>query len=200
MERCGIRPVAIGAMTMLLVGGAVFLWPNPFGFNLAWGLFIGLGTRCLTMVYGAHVARLCFPRSVGLVSGVLTAAAVVGQFALLPLWTAAMTRYGWQAPIIGCGLLTIAAMGLNWIWMGEAEDRRQDRQGRKVPQQPLFLVVGEVVIDLLRYMRRRPFWILVLLFLICGATTSDIMWSHFTPVFVDSGINVDFASFVLALV
>jgi hypothetical protein len=136
----------------------------------------------------------------GLVSGVLTAAAVVGQFALLPLWTAAMTRYGWQAPIIGCGLLTIAATGLNWLWMGEAEDRRQDRQGRKVPQQPLFLVVGEVVIDLLRYMRRRPFWILVLLSLICGAKTNGIMWSHFTPAAVDCGITVEAASFVLALI
>jgi predicted MFS family arabinose efflux permease len=200
MDRYGIRPVAIGAMTLLLVGSAVCLWPNPLGFNLAWGLLIGLGTGCLTMAYGAHVARLWFPRSVGLVSGVLTAAAVVGQFALLPLWTAAMTRYGWQAPIIGCRLLTIAAMGLNWLWMGEAEDRRQDRQGRKVPQQPLFLVVGEVVINLFRYMRRRPFWILVLLFLICGATTNGIMWSHFTPAVVDCGINVEFASFVLALV
>ena len=84
--------------------------------------------------------------------------------------------------------------------MGEAEDRRQDRQGRKVPQQPLFLVVGEVVIDLLRYMRRRPFWILVLLFLICGATTNGIMWSHFTPAAVDCGITVEAASFVLALI
>ena len=200
MDRYGIRPVAIGAMTLLLVGSAVCLWPNPLGFNLAWGLLIGLGTGCLTMAYGAHVARLWFPRSVRLVSGVLTAAAVVGQFALLPLWTAAMTCYGWQAPIIGCGLLTIAATGLNWIWMGEAEDRRQDRQGRKVPQQPLFLVVGEVVIDLLRYMRRRPFWILVLLFLICGATTNGIMWSHFTPAAVDCGITVEAASFVLALI
>ncbi|HCD21618.1 MAG TPA: MFS transporter, partial [Alphaproteobacteria bacterium] len=76
MDRYGIRPVAIGAMTLLLVGSAVCLWPNPLGFNLAWGLLIGLGTGCLTMAYGAHVARLWFPRSVGLVSGVLTAAAV----------------------------------------------------------------------------------------------------------------------------
>ena len=35
MDRYGIRPVAIGAMTLLLVGSAVCLWPNPLGFNLA---------------------------------------------------------------------------------------------------------------------------------------------------------------------
>ena len=212
MDRYSIRTVSIAAMILLLAGSAVCLWPSPLGFNSAWGLLVGLGTGCLTMAYGAHVARLWFPRSVGTVSGVLTAAAVVGQFALLPLWTAAMTRFGWQAPIIGCGVLTVTAIMLNWMWMEEPKVRHQDRRGpsHASPDRPnpegaaetpaLFLAFGEVVIDLLHFMRRRPFWILVLLFLICGATTNGIMWSHFTPAVVDCGINVEFASFVLALV
>ena len=61
----------------------------------------------------------------------LAAGVVVGQFALLPLWTTAVIRYKRQAPIIGCEVLTIAAMGLNWRWKREAKGRRQDRRDRK---------------------------------------------------------------------
>ena len=197
MDRYGIKPVSIAAMLLLLVGSAVCLWPSVTGFNFAWGFLVGLGTGCLTMAYGAHVARLWFPRSVGTVSGVLTAAAVVGQFALLPLWTAAMTRYGWQAPIMGCSALTIAAIVLNWIWMKEPDDHQLDQV---TARSSLFLAIADVIIRLFQFMQHRTFWILVLLFLICGATTNGIMWSHFTPAVVDCGINVEFASFVLALV
>ncbi|MDB3891790.1 MFS transporter [Alphaproteobacteria bacterium] len=197
MHRYGIKPVSIAAMLLLLMGSGICLWPSAVGFNFAWGLLVGLGTGCLTMAYGAHVARLWFPHSVGTVSGVFTAAAVVGQFALLPLWTVALTRYGWQAPIVGCSALTVVAIIVNWMWMREPEDR-QSEVTDKLPS--LFLSIGDVIVDLLTFMRRRPFWILVLLFLICGATTNGIMWSHFTPAAVDCGINVEFASLVLALV
>ena len=202
MDRYGIRPVSIAAMLLLLLGSLICLWPNAVGFNLAWGLLIGLGTGCLTMAYGAYIARLWFPRAIGTVSGALTAAAVVGQFALLPLWTWLMSRYGWQAPIIGCATLTMAAIAANLRWMREErmyEEGAVETDRPDAPQ-PLAVAVGDVVMDLLHFMRSRPFWILVLLFLICGATTNGIMWSHFTPAVVDCGITVEVASFVLALV
>jgi predicted MFS family arabinose efflux permease len=207
MDRYGIRLVSIAAMLLLLIGSLVCLWPNAVGFNLAWGLLIGLGTGCLTMAYGAYIARLWFPRAIGTVSGALTAAAVVGQFALLPLWTWLMARYGWQAPIIGCATLTMAAIAANLIWMREEGMHEQGMHeegavetGRPDAPPPLAAAVGDVVVNLLRFMRSRPFWILVLLFLICGATTNGIMWSHFTPAVVDCGITVEMASIVLALI
>jgi hypothetical protein len=111
------------------------------------------------MAYGAYIARLWFPRAIGTVSGALTAAAVVGQFALLPLWTWLMARYGWQAPIIGCATLTMAAIAANLIWMREEGMREEGMHeqgmheegavetGRPDAPPPLAAAVGDVVVE-----------------------------------------------------
>lgn len=49
-------------------------------------------------------------------------------------------------------------------------------------------------------MKSRIFWILALLFVICGATTNGILWSHFTMAAMICGLTVTAASSVLLLI
>ena len=114
MARLGIRRVTQIALTLLIAGSALCALGNVWLFNIAWGLVVGGATGALTMAYGAFVARLWFEHT-GTVTGVLTAAAVLGQFALLPGWAWLAGVFGWQAALVGAaGLaaLTIAAHAL----------------------------------------------------------------------------------------
>jgi predicted MFS family arabinose efflux permease len=195
MRRFGIQQISIAALILLLVGSAVCLIPNIMLFNLAWGILIGVGTGSLTTAYGAFLARQYFPTQIGFVTGIMTAASVVGQFALLPLWAEAMTHFGWRAPIFGAGLLTLLAVILNIRFM-PAKTARQSSDGAE----RLIDGLERLIQVFLAALTNKIFWTLVLLFIICGATTNGIMWSHFTPAANDCGISITSASSALLLV
>lgn len=195
MERYGVRNVSIAALCFLITGSAVCLIPNIGLFNVAWGLLVGFGTGLLTMAYGAYVARRWFKDKIGIVTGILTASAVVGQFALLPLWSILADSFGWRAPLFGCSALSFMAILAVIVFVHDKPSPETDAVTK-----PFENGLYKVIEVLLLSMRSRAFWILVLLFLICGATTNGIMWSHFTPAAVDCGIDVTFASSILFLI
>lgn len=195
MERYGVRHVSITALCLLIVGSAVCLIPNIGLFNVAWGLLVGFGTGLLTMAYGAYVARRWFKEKIGIVTGVLTASAVVGQFALLPLWSALADIFGWRAPLFGCAILSFLAILAVIVFVHDKPSPEMAAVNR-----PFEDGLYRVIETLLLSMRSPAFWVLVLLFLICGATTNGIMWSHFTPAAVDCGIDVTVASSILFLI
>jgi predicted MFS family arabinose efflux permease len=196
MEKYGVRNVSVAALMVLVAGSFMCLMSNALIFTLSWGFLVGLGSGCLTMAYGALVARTWFPDAQGTVAGILTASAVFGQFALLPVWAEAITLYGWRAPLIGCGLLAFVAILVNYWFLsaerlGKHEDNFSNITNRSVINvfSTLFSVMGH-----------RTFWILVALFLVCGATTNGLMWSHFTLASSDAGISATSASIVLLLI
>ena len=195
MRRYGIQQTSIAALILLLVGSALCLIPNIMLFNLAWGILIGVGTGSLTMAYGAFLARQYFPSQIGFVTGIMTAASVVGQFALLPLWAEAMGYFGWRAPIFGAGLLTLLAIILNIKFM-PAKTAQQSNNGAD----RLMSGLEKLMRVFIAALTNKIFWTLVLLFIICGATTNGIMWSHFTPAANDCGISITSASSALLLV
>lgn len=86
MDRYGIKNITYLALFLLAAGASIALIPNPIVFNFAWGVLVGSGTGMLTMAYGAYIAQRYFRENQGLPVGIMTASAVVGQFALLPLW------------------------------------------------------------------------------------------------------------------
>jgi len=197
MQNFGIRRIAVFALGLLIVGSFIAVLPNLFVFNLSWGLLIGIGTGTLTMAYGALIARTWFPEKLGVIAGILTASAVFGQFALLPVWSEVALVYGWRAPLIGSAGIAAIAMIVNLIWMQNqplSEERNTLNLGDKAR---LFLNVFPIFISA---MKTAPFWVLVFIFAICGATTNGLLWSHFTPAINDAGIAVTVASNILFLI
>lgn len=197
MQKYGVRRVSTIALCMLGAGCLIATIPNVVLFNVSWGLLVGLGTGSLTMAYGALVARTWFCRNQGTVAGILTASAVVGQFALLPMWAEAAAAFGWRAPLIGCALVAAVALAVNFALMGD-EQRLCSHQ--PVVQAARGRRMTSVLSVLVQAARTQPFWIMIGVFAICGATTNGLMWSHFTPAANDHGITPTAASTVLFMV
>ncbi|MGX9920436.1 MFS transporter [Streptomyces sp. NPDC002248] len=182
-RRTGLRPVAVVGLA-LAAGGALGCVPEPLGpvrFALCWGGGVGLGCGAVSTAFAADFAQRRFRTRRGLVTGVLTSAAVLGQFGLLPL-LAPLASEGACGPL----LYALAALGLAGALLallGLGPDTRPVG-GRQ------------------RYggLARRPaLWLLAALFAVCGASTNGVMWNHFTPAAHDHGIPVTTASALLAL-
>ncbi|MEX0729541.1 MAG: MFS transporter [Aquisalimonadaceae bacterium] len=197
MEKYGIRRVSITALALIIAGSLLCMIPNQILFNVSWGLLVGLGVGSLTMAYGALVARMWFDKHQGTAAGILTASAVVGQFALLPLWARLSEIHGWRAPLIGCAVLAAVAIVVNYRLMPANRAFATESRASAGTVQKRFV---DILTVLLSAFKSRVFWVLVLLFVICGATTNGILWSHFTPAAHDHGMPVTAASSVLFLV
>ncbi|MBX4935280.1 MULTISPECIES: MFS transporter [Rhizobium] len=192
MRRFGIAKVANIALLMLVTGSGMALVPNPLMFNFAWGIIIGIGTGCLTMAYGSLIVSIWFPRQQGAISGCLVASSVFGQFALLPFWSEVMSIFGWRAPLIGsAGIAALAILANVFLLRGHAEAPNARYCGPIGPA--LFSGLSGAA-------KTWIFWVLAALFMICGATTNGIMWSHFTLAASICGLTVTAASSVLLLV
>lgn len=198
MQRYGIAKVANVALILLIIGSALVLFPMPLVFNIAWGFVIGIGTGCLTMAYGALIVKTWFPDRLGTISGYLVASSVVGQFVLLPVWSEVMEAFGWRAPLIGSAAIAAIAIVVNLVFLEGPPGVDADGDAARNSMQDSFFT--NVFRSLLRAFETRVFWILVVLFMICGATTNGIMWSHFTMAATICGLTVTAASTVLLLV
>lgn len=198
MRRHGIAKVANSALFLLILGSLLVLVPMPLIFNLVWGFVIGIGTGCLTMAYGGLIVKTWFPNRQGTVAGVLVASSVFGQFALLPIWSELMQLYSWRAPLIGAALISVCAICINMIFLREPDDG--ELAGGVLPPAGDAHFYQDVFSSLLGAMKSRIFWILAILFVICGATTNGIMWSHFTMAATICGLTVTAASSVLLMI
>lgn len=198
MKRYGIRFVTTVSLAMMIFGSIAILSKDVLVFNLAWGFLIGLGTGSLTMAYGAYIARNYFPtEKQGFVSGVLTASAVFGQFALLPFWANLVSIHGWYAPLLGSSLIALFAIFLNIFFMPHQSNIEKSTFNSLDNQKEIFSTVMKVFFLVLR---SKAFWVLSIIFVICGATTNGLLWSHFIPACTDAGISTINASSVLFLI
>ena len=72
MERFGMRPVVVFALTMIAAGSAFSVsMTQSWQLILYWGVFVGLGTGSMSMAFVATVTARWFVARRGLVSGVL---------------------------------------------------------------------------------------------------------------------------------
>lgn len=196
MERYGIRNVTVGALLLLIAGSMICIIGQPFLFNIAWGVIVGAGCGSLTMAYGAFVARLWFEKT-GTATGFLTAAAVTGQFALLPIWAWLSDIYGWRTSLIGSSALAMVAILANLIFMSPRFSG-VDAISRKYLDRNIRLSEMKRTVQLA--LGHRDFWIIAAHFAMCGATTNGLMWSNFTPAANDQGLSTASASTILLLI
>jgi predicted MFS family arabinose efflux permease len=196
MGKYGVRKISTISLLILALGSVLCLVPNALIFNISWGILVGVGCGSLTMAYGALVARTWFNDSQGIVAGILTASAVFGQFALLPFWAKMIDYFGWQAPLLGCGILALLAALINFYVLSRHRLGSHESNFSSEISKPF----SSVFTILLSVMGERAFWTLVILFLVCGATTNGLLWSHFILACGDAGINATMASTVLLMV
>ncbi|MFH5229736.1 MFS transporter [Antrihabitans spumae] len=209
MDRVGIRRVVPVAMLLIALGaGLTTVVSAPWQLTLYWGLFVGIGTGSVTMVFAATVANRWFVARRGLVVGLLTASSVLGQFLFLPLLSWIIEQHHWRPGVATIGFAALAISPLVWLML---RDRPADGGAVAVGAHPPNSAVdsnadsGSSVTRrtmgaLVAAARTWPFWLLAGTFAICGASTNGVMWSHFTPAAHDHGMPMTSASSLLALI
>jgi MFS family permease len=86
MERFTVRRVAVSALALVSLGtGLTVFMTQGWQLILYWGVFVGLGTGCLALVFGSLVANRWFTKRRGLVTGIFSAAYATGQLIFLPM-------------------------------------------------------------------------------------------------------------------
>lgn len=196
MNRYGIRVVTVAALGLLIAGSGLCITGNVLLYNLGWGFVVGVGCGTLTMAYGAFIARLWFEKS-GTPTGFLTAAAVTGQFALLPVWAELSHTFGWRTSLIGSSVLAAVTIAATLLFLRERTAGLQTISNRYLDRSERLNDVLKTIWDAAS---TPTFWVIVIHFAMCGATTNGLMWSNFTPAAQDQGLGTAAASTILLLI
>ncbi|WP_093084604.1 MFS transporter [Pseudonocardia oroxyli] len=205
MERFGVRRVVAVALVLVAIGsGLTVFMTASWQLVLLWGVVVGLGTGSMAMALVATVVGRWFVARRGLVSGVLTAGTATGQLIFLPLLAHLVETDGWRtaAVAVAAAALLVVPVVLAFLrdrpadvgelpYGGTAEDVVEPLRSGAAR-----LAVG----TLAEAARRRTFWLLVVGFFICGATTNGLVQSHFIPAAHDHGMPATTAASLLALV
>ena len=86
IERFSMRRVVSAALSLVAIGlFLTTLMTQSWQLVLLWGVFVGFGTGCLALVFGAAVANRWFVKRRGLVTGLFSAGYATGSMIFLPL-------------------------------------------------------------------------------------------------------------------
>ncbi len=206
MDRFGMRPVVVFALTMIAAGSAFSVsMPQSWQLTLYWGVFVGLGTGSMSMAFVATVTARWFVARRGLVSGVLTAASAAGQLVFLPIIAHLTTQDGWRRAALVVAIAAAAVIPIVLVLLREhPEDLETTALGATTsdPGAPRIRSGGPraTVAALGRAARHPAFWLLAGSFAICGATTNGLIGTHFIPAATDHGMPVTTSASLLARV
>nr|WP_245761243.1 MFS transporter [Saccharopolyspora shandongensis] len=115
MDRFGIRRVAVAALLLIAAGaGLTTVVSDSWHLVVGWGLFVGVGCGALAMAFAATVTHRWFVARCGLVTGLLTAASVFGQFAFLPVMSWVIDHFTWRSATVGLALIALVTAPLAW--------------------------------------------------------------------------------------
>ena len=208
MERFGVRRVVTAALFVVGLGsGLTCVMTASWQLWLLWGGFIGVGTGCMALVFGAIVANRWFVTHRGLVTGIFSAANALGQLAFLPLIAAAAQGPGWR---YAAGVVTVLALALApLVWFqlhdhphevgttpyGVTTDLPAPPQADPSPR-PAALAIR----TLQEASGTWAFWVLAGTFFVCGWSTNGLIQTHFVPAAHDHGMPATTAAGLLAIV
>ncbi|HEY2725272.1 MAG TPA: MFS transporter, partial [Pseudonocardiaceae bacterium] len=219
MERFGIRRVVAIALVVVAAGSGITVFMTAsWQLVLCWGVLVGLGTGSMALALVATVTNRWFVRRRGLVSGVLTAGGAAGQLVFLPLAAWLTERFGWRVAALCVAAAALAVVPLV-LWRlrdqprdlgvvpyggtdeGDQDEGDQDEGDQDDTAEPTRSgAAGRALRTLADAARTRPFWLLAIGFMICGATTVGLIQPHFIPAAHDHGMPQTMAAGLLAVV
>ncbi|MBN6057478.1 MFS transporter [Nonomuraea sp. RK-328] len=206
MDRFGMRRMVAAAMLLVAAGsGLTVFMTASWHLLLLWGVFVGLGTGSMALVFAATVADRWFVRHRGLVTGMLTAAGATGQLVFLPVLAHLAEGPGWRVASLTVSGSALAVVPFVW-WL--LRDRPEDVGTTALGAEPdaprVAPATGNAALRALSVLRSaartRPFWLLAGGFAICGASTNGLVGTHFIPAAHDHGMAEPTAAGLLAIV
>lgn len=205
MERFTIRKVAVAALALVALGtGLTVFMTEGWQLTLYWGVFVGLGTGCLALVFGSLVANRWFTKRRGLVTGIFSAAYATGQLIFLPMLSMLVMSTGWRASSLVVAAFAAAIIPLFFLGFKNSPEEANtvpyggessEPKGNAAPR------TARATIGVLFSVSRKPaFWVLAGTFFVCGWTTNGLIGAHFIPAAHDHGMPMGTAAGLLALV
>ena len=204
MERFSIRRTVMIALTLIGAGtGLTLFMTEVWQLVLYWGVFVGLGTGALALVFASVVANRWFETRRGLITGIFSAAYATGQLLFLPLITSLVMQFGWQ---IGSLVVTVFVVAIMPIFFFVFKEKPADvgllpygaTEPRVEEQAPKTL---RATLSTLRdALKVKAFWVLAGTFFVCGWTTNGLIGAHFIPAAHDHGMPATTAASLLAVV
>ncbi|APF40982.1 MFS transporter [Neomicrococcus aestuarii] len=220
MEKFGVKRVVITGLAAVAIGaGLTTVMTSLWQLWVLWGVFIGVGTGVMALVFGAVVAQRWFHTHRGLVMGIFSGANACGQLIFLPLIVQLAEGPGWRTAALATAAVAALVIPLFLIFfrdrpqdMGRlpygAPPEIQDDAAASTPAQPSTSGTAsaprptwKLAIDVLvEASRSRAFWILVFTFFVCGWSTNGLIQTHFIPAAHDHGMPATTAASLLALI
>jgi sugar phosphate permease len=205
MERFSPKRVAVAALTLVALGtGLTIGMTQPWQLMLYWGVFVGLGTGCLALVFASLVANRWFTHRRGLVTGIFSAAYATGQLIFLPALTAVVMTEGWRTASLVVAIFAASVIPIFLIFFKNSPEEvgilpyggdHKDGAGGAAPK------TARGTISVLFLAAKKPaFWILAGTFFVCGWTTNGLIGAHFIPAAHDHGMPEGTAAGLLAVV
>ena len=205
MERFSPKRVAIAALALVALGtGLTVGMTEPWQLMLYWGVFVGLGTGCLALVFASLVANRWFTQKRGLVTGIFSAAYATGQLIFLPALTSVVMTQGWRVASLVVATFAAAVIPIFLIIFRNSPEEvgiepyggpHPDAGGAAAPK-----TARATIQVLASASRKSAFWILAGTFFVCGWTTNGLIGAHFIPAAHDHGMPEGTAAGLLAVV
>ena len=159
---------------------------SPLAFNVAAGLFVGLGLACTGFgVVMAVVARAFPPEKRSVAVGIVGACGSFGQFAMLPWAQAMISGLGWLNTLLVFGCLAFLMIPLGTALAGRNAADAESSQS-----------IGAALAEASQH---RGFWLLTASFFVCGFQTIFVM-THLPAYLVDRGLSANQGMAALAVI
>jgi MFS family permease len=205
MERFSPKRVAIAALGLVALGtGLTTVMTEPWQLMLYWGVFVGVGTGCLALVFASLVANRWFSTRRGLVTGVFSAAYATGQLIFLPALTVVVMNQGWRTASLVVALFAAAVIPIfALVFKNSPQEVNTHPYGGPHPVSgggAAPRTAGQTLAVLFESFKKPAFWVLAGTFFVCGWTTNGLIGAHFIPAAHDHGMAVGTASGLLAVV
>lgn len=205
MERFTVRKVAVSALALVALGtGLTIFMTEGWQLILYWGVFVGLGTGCLALVFASLVANRWFTKRRGLVTGIFSSAYASGQLIFLPLLSSVVMNSGWRFSSLIVAAFSAAIIPLFFLGFknspAEANTEPYGGLSDEPPGKAAPRTAKATIGVLVESLRKPAFWILAGTFFVCGWTTNGLIGAHFIPATHDHGMPMGTAASLLALV
>lgn len=214
MERFGIKRVVLAGLTLCALGsGLTLLMSDLWQLWTLWGLFVGIGTGVMALVFGSIVANRWFVRHRGLVMGLFSGGNACGQLIFLPAVVHTAEHHGWRPAALIIAVLAAAIIPLVLVFFADSpadrgvtalgssdDDDAAPASASPSSASPPSGAARLALTVLAESSRRRAFWVLVFTFWVCGWSTNGLIQTHFLPAAHDHGMPAGTAAGLLALI
>ncbi|MEY4492295.1 MAG: hypothetical protein RL085_706 [Actinomycetota bacterium] len=206
MERYSIRRVAPIALLLVALGsGLTVFMRESWQLILLWGVFVGLGTGAIALVFGSMVANRWFKERRGLVTGIFGAAYATGQLIFLPALSIVVAQSGWRSSSLTVAAISLAIIPIFYsVFRDRPSEVGTTAFGGELDEPTAASAsshtFGSTIRVLIDASRKPAFWILAGTFFVCGWTTNGLIGAHFIPAAHDHGMPATTAAGLLALV